>query len=373
MNRAILVFALLTISLGIATASTALAQEGEARVPIEGLDPVELVKGKEVIGKVNISVTRGAYKYLFASDENRRLFEQTPERYAIQLGGSCARMGPTVGGNPDIYAVHNGRIYVFGSGECYKLFTATPEKYLEPETAPISGTPEALDKARLLLEKAVTAMGGAARIDSIDSYQERGIAVARIGQVTAEHKTSTTRVFPGRVHHEEIRQFGTVTDVLSPEDSFTVFRRQGGTEANVRTMTPVRREATERVFSRDPLQVLRARRHPAFNAVALGEVRIGERPTEFVAVEFGGTRLDLGIEPESGRILSMSYVGRDRSSGEVGKIAWFFSDFRTVDGLTLPFKRTGEFNGNPDPLQGYVIEDVSINKRVDPAKFNRPQ
>ena len=99
------------VDLAEGLARGAAAQEAaQAIVPLEGLDPVMLVAGKEAQGDEKYSATRGRFRYLFASDENKAAFEREPARYEIQSGGTCARMGPTVRGNPDLYLVHDGRL-----------------------------------------------------------------------------------------------------------------------------------------------------------------------------------------------------------------------------------------------------------------------
>src|SRR5262249_34575913 len=180
------------------------AQKTEALVPLEGLDPVLLVQGKEVQGKEKISVIRGQFQYLFVSEENKALFEKDPAQYEIQLGGTCARMGPSVGGNPNLYTVYNKHIYIFGSDHCKELFEAAPEKYLEtgPEAAPATGAPEAVKRGRALIERAVEATGGAANLDGITSYQNKGAAVQNGTSGDVEIKTALTVVFPSRIHYE---------------------------------------------------------------------------------------------------------------------------------------------------------------------------
>src|ERR1051326_4206064 len=118
-----------------ATAQTTAASR-ETVIPLEGLDPVLLAQGKEVQGDMKFTLTRGQFQYIFASAENKATFEKDPTRYEIQLDGHCARMGSPTTGNPDLYAVHNGRIYIFGSEECQTAFKAAPEKYLEVPPPP---------------------------------------------------------------------------------------------------------------------------------------------------------------------------------------------------------------------------------------------
>src|SRR5829696_4390689 len=129
-------------------------QQREASVVVlEGLDPVLLVGGKEAQGDEQFSVTRGRFRYLFAGAETKAAFEKEPGRYEIQLGGACARMGPTVRGNPDLFLVHGGRIYIFGSEDCVKAFKAKPESFLDPGGAGVgSGASEdAMKRGRALV------------------------------------------------------------------------------------------------------------------------------------------------------------------------------------------------------------------------------
>src|SRR5882724_897289 len=174
----------------------AIAQSAQDAVPVlEGLDPVMLVQGKEVPGNLKITVTRDNFQYMFASEANKAAFEKDPVRYEIQLDGSCARMGPPVRGNPDLYTVYQGRIYIFGSGECKTRFDATPAKYLESESGAqpkVPLTPDALKKGQALIEKAVAAMGDATLIDGLVSYQEKSTALQGRHGDDVEVKTDLT-------------------------------------------------------------------------------------------------------------------------------------------------------------------------------------
>jgi YHS domain-containing protein len=345
------------------------AQKAEAVIPIEGLDPVMLTQGKEVQGLEKFFVMRGRFQYLFASAENKALFEKDPGRYEIQLEGACARMGPSTGGNPDLFTVYKERIYVFGSADCKKKFEAAPENYLEPEegAAPkVAATPEGIKKGQLLIEKAVESMGGASKLDSLASYQEKFTTIQKGPQTDFEIKGTRTVIFPDRIRLERVMRFGTVVDVLGPGDSFTLF--PGGS----RTMSGLQRADQEKQAKRNQLAILRARKSSGFHATTIGPGKVGEAAVEHVAVDLDGLRMVLAIEPSSGRILSLSYHERG-AGGAFGDIVKTFSDFRTVEGLTLPFKTTATFNGEPAQDLSPAVESLIINGKVDPAIFERPK
>lgn len=101
---------------------------------LRGLDPVLLCQGKEKPGLPSLALDRGGYRYLFASEADRGVFESDPERYEIQLKGACAFMAksgaPPGSGDPDRYYVYQGRIYIFASENCRNSFKAAPDRYL---------------------------------------------------------------------------------------------------------------------------------------------------------------------------------------------------------------------------------------------------
>ena len=353
-------------------ALTTFVQDAETVIPLEGLDPVLLTQGKEVMGNMKIYVMRGRYQYIFANEANKALFEKSPERYEIQLQSSCARMGPQINGNPDLYSVYQERIYIFGSGECKKLFDAAPEKYLEPASAgPFIATPETLRTGQAAIERAVAGMGGAEKIDGLTSLQETGVAVTLQQQKETEYKIVTTRLFPGYTRQEQARVFGTtaatIIDVYSANDAFQFFKTDA--RSNLRSLSPAARADAMKQNRLNPLDVLRARKQADFKAATVGNSKAGET----VMVTFDRIILQLVIEQDSGHIASISYRGRSRSTGEIGEITRTFSDYRAVDGLTYPFKIVGSFKGVSDPAQTYRTETLTLNAKIDPALFEKPK
>lgn len=341
---------------------------------LEGLDPVMLVQGKEVQGDLKISVTRGKFQYLFANAENKASFEKDPARYEIQLDGACARMGAPVTGNPDLYTVHQGRIYIFGSEDCKKRFDAAPQNYLETanEAAPKTvATPEAAKKGKALLETAVAAMGGASRIDGLINYQEKSTTAQTRRQGEVEVKNNLTVVFPDRIRFEQVvpdwndpSKVRQVTMVISAGEAFGVM---GGV---ARQLPDSARIGQEKEVNRRLLSILRARK--SLNPAAVGSGKIGETLVEQVAIEIDHASYTLGIDPATGRILSLS-AWRRGPEGNFGQFVQTFSDFRAVDGLTVPFKITGTFNNQPWKEQSPTVETIAINGKIDPALFEKPK
>lgn len=362
----------------LSISGTALSQSSaKDAVPVlEGLDPVMLVHGKEVQGELKITVTRGKFQYLFASAENKTTFEKDPARYEIQLEGACARMGAPVTGNPDLYSVHKGRIYIFGTEACKKRFDAAPTNYLENEsgaTAKPAVTPEAVKNALALIDKAVGVMGGAARIDGLISYQEKSTVLQTRRQGDVEVKTNLTVVFPDRIRMDqtmpdwnnptEVRQLALV---ITPSEVFGIMSNV------VRPLPETARTDQEKELKRRLIAILRARKSASFNPATIGTGKVGDTTVEQVAVEIDRVSYILGVDSATGRILSLSSWRRG-PEGNFGEFVQVFSDFRPVDSLTLPFKITATFNGQPWKEQSPTIEAITVNSKIDPLLFERPK
>lgn len=323
----------------------------ETVIPLEGLDPVMLSQGKEVQGDMKYKVTRGRFQYIFASAENRAAFEKDPSRYEIQLDGHCARMGAPTAGNPDLYYVHNGRIYIFGSEECQTLFKAAPEKYLEVPPAPKSPpTAEMIKRGQELIAKAVEALGAGSKLDQLRSFQRTEL---RGNQV----KNILTVAFPDSLRQETVRPNFTLVSVITPAESFFMANNR------TRPMAEENRALIYKDLNHDPIFLLRARTQPEFKAWVTSN--------DSVDVELAGFTTTLGIDPATGRVVSQTYRGRG-PGGVVGQIVINYSDFRTVEGLLLPFKTTATFDGQPFPALSATIEAVTVNGQLDPITFKKP-
>ncbi|HEX4953093.1 MAG TPA: hypothetical protein VF017_06835 [Thermoanaerobaculia bacterium] len=323
--------------------------------PLEGLDPVLLTEGKEVDGDPALTVTRGGFRYSFASAETCARFEAEPTRYEIQLEGFCARMGGLTRGNPDLFAVHAGRIYLFGSAGCRTRFQAAPERYLEPPRAPLAERAGATQLAagRRLIDKAVAALGGEGRL-------------ARLTTVRIETAGTAPTVWTVRLPHSLRREtslsIGPLIAVATPERGFAHIPGRA-----FETFSAAQRRALELEALRDPFLLLLSRHDPSFVAARVEDAT----GTEEVEVESLGQAATLALEPDTGRLLSLRYLGRN-DEGEMGLVVENFSDFRTVDGLSLPFTRQATWNGAPLPQRSATVRAIELDAELAAGVFNPP-
>ena len=334
-------------------------------IPIEGLDIVMLLQGKEVQGKEDIAVVRGRFKYIFSSQETKAVFEKDPAQY--EIGPYCQRMGAPTTGNADLWAVHKGHVYLFGSDGCVKAFKESPDEFIEPAAAEWKPTAAQVARGRELLEKAVAAMGGAATLDGMTTYREkRSTPAKRRDGTDYDASTEIIRVFPDGLRQVQVRQFGTIVTAFHGEQGFVEF--QGGGRSNVRPVPPEARTQMDAELWSDPVFLLRERKAASFQAAA-GKAEGG---LEIVDVKVGTERFAVAVESASGRVVSIAQVRRG-PSGKFGNVAVKFSDYRAAGALQVPYRAEVSFNGQPAPDRSYVVAEVEVNKPVEPSLFAMPK
>lgn len=83
----------------------------------QGYDVVEYFKGKAVEGSNKFSVKYDGVTFQFSSDENKKKFVSSPEKYIPQYGGWCAyamgAKGEKVTINPKTFEIRDGKLYLF--------------------------------------------------------------------------------------------------------------------------------------------------------------------------------------------------------------------------------------------------------------------
>ena len=324
----------------------ALMALAEGRLALEGLDPVLLIEGRDAEGKESLKAEHGGFVYYFASGETRARFQADPERYGIQRGGACARMGAPTAGDPAAYHVHNGRIYIFGSTNCYQLFRQDPAKYLESGGLEWNPTPGAADQGVALWNKTLAAMGGAERWRAA-----AGLVEKQAGQVRTFRGADALREDRGTPERPFQR-------VITADDAYSVFQGQAA-----RT-SPALTGAARRALAYELFPLLRGAAPEVYTT--------GEREgLQWVRLRTRGAVLDAGIEIASGRLVRLGYAGRG-PGGEAGRIEISYSDFRPVGGLSLPYHLERSFNGEKQGNLAVNIESYELNPADLDARFSPP-
>lgn len=101
-----------------------------ASLALKGLDPVLLVAGQEEMGKPEIIAVHKGYQYQFVSEPHRATFASDPQKYSIQNDTCPVIIGAPI--DPDLFAVHEGKIYALGTADCVQQFKSRPTEFVKP-------------------------------------------------------------------------------------------------------------------------------------------------------------------------------------------------------------------------------------------------
>jgi predicted Zn-dependent peptidase len=221
---------------------------------------------------------------------------------------------------------------------------------------------DAKAKGKALVAKAVEGVGGAAALDGLTSYVADGEMTVKTPQGEFTLKTKETLVMPDRFRQDLTLPMGQMAMVIAAGDAFMVSPQ--GEQAMPASM----REQAEEQLARVPLLLLRQRNDPAFEAVAAGEGKSGDSPTALLTITFKGKTSTLGLDPQTGRVLTVSFRGPG-PDGVPGDIVHTFSDFRPAGPLTLPYKQATAINGEANASG--ALSAIALNAPVDEAVWKR--
>ncbi len=306
-----------------------LAQQQAPQPALEGLDPVLLAQGKEEPGKSEYTAKHGRFHYVFASAANREQFLKDPDRWGIQLGGACARMGDPVGGSPDSYHVYDGRIYIFGSSECYTLFKENPTRYL---ATPVIWKPDA-------------------------AALQRGSAM--LAEVRAKlHLTGFTG-------WTEKRKTGQTERTLIAKLPFSI--EAESTNPRFSFQEKVTREKVERIMQGRTMEI----EGGAARATRAGYARdflwlvsgsLEAVPSAKGADVFSGNEV-VTLELQDNRPVAAEWKGRG-AAGAIAQVRIVYGDFREAagGGGMVPFRYNVSFDGVAAPDASWSLESLSIDK-----------
>ncbi len=234
----------------------------------------------------------------------------------------------------------------------------------EPHSRPPNPrTPESEAKGKELITKAVEGIGDAGRLKALKTYRSE---IERkdylIDDPFRDPVIHTIRVIfslPNRMREEVgFGGVGTVVTVLNGESSFV----QSSLSSRASLLRQAQRTTQEKsLWRRFAWLLLMHRDDDTFKAFATGASEVDCTSVERVHVVLRSDAYSVGIDAETGRILSITYMV---AAGEKQRT---FSDFRHVDGLLLPMAslttRDGELSLSD------TVKSVELDVAVDDSIF----
>ncbi len=268
------------------------------------------------------------------------------------------RMAIVLVGNATIFEEELGKLY-----QNVEKIPLTEVDLLSPDlrkkaspVAPLQVAPEDAAAATALLRQAVEAFGGRAYLD-VKSQVSKGSGSLKPPGAPQEFPLQSvilSRVFPDLRRIELVLPFGSVVQVFDGEEGWVTAMGQ-------------QQDQTQQMkrAAKFGVELLRHLDEPGYSARPLDDAEVDGKPVRGVALaDDEGNATSFYLDSETHRVVKVTY---ELDGQEVEE---WFSDYRPVGGLTLPYKYNRSVNG--DKSLELEFSEVLINPEVDPALFQKP-
>jgi zinc protease len=245
-------------------------------------------------------------------------------------------------------------------GQVAKVDISIPPPPAE-KSAPSEQKPTASNaEGKALAAKVVEAMGGLEKLQAVKSIRVNFTETEAGG---APSPLTLTVLLPDRMHVDVQTAQGNLAIVVTPEAGFMSAAGLG-----VRNLPPEQKTDAMTQIHHDPVYLAQHLNDPAFSFHAGGTEKIGDVVAAIVEVDGAAPWIRWYVDPKTGRVLREAYKGLGQSGPFDGETD--LSDWKTVDGLTLPYLHRNRQDGKESSVVKY--DTIQINPAIDPKLFERP-
>ena len=223
-------------------------------------------------------------------------------------------------------------------------------------TKPATSNPE----GKALAAKVATAMGGLPKLQSIKAMH---VSIAESDGGGPPSPIDVTLAYPDRMHVDVQTQQGALTIVTTPDTAFMTMAGMG-----TRSMPPEQKSEMLAQLHHDLVYVAQHVDDPAFTFTAAGTEKIGD--VDAAILDIGGAIpwVRWYVDPKTGYILREKYKAMGQSGPFDGESN--LADWRTVDGLTMPYKHQNKQDGQE--TSNAEFKKIELNPTIDPKLFAKP-
>jgi zinc protease len=225
---------------------------------------------------------------------------------------------------------------------------------------PTASTPE----GKALMAKVVQGLGGEAKLQSIHAVREKGTLQANTPAGPQNIETEATVVFPDRMRNVMQTPQGEIQMVITPQAAFMHAPAMGVT----RDLPKSLRDNAMQDVKRDPIYIAQHMNDPATIFTVTGKEKVGDVDASILQVNSDGAEVRFWVDPASGHIVREQYSSTEMT-GPVQRTV-DMSDFKQIDGVTVPMKRVITDNGKPSGSS--TMTEVQFNPQVDAKAFEKP-
>jgi len=229
--------------------------------------------------------------------------------------------------------------------------------------AAVFALPAAAQTIDEIIAKSIEARGGEAKLRAVNSMRITG--KAEVGPGISAPITQVVKR-PGMMRQEFTIQGMTAIMAYDGKDGWSVIPFQGKKDPEPMAADDVK-EFQDQADIDGPLMDYKAKGN---TVELLGKDKVeGADAYKLKVTKKNGNVETIYIDADSG--LEVKTVIKTKSHGNEVEVEQVYSDFRTVDGLTLPYSIEAGQAGSPQK-QKIVIEKVEINPDLADAQFHMP-
>ena len=216
-------------------------------------------------------------------------------------------------------------------------------------------------EGKALLNKVIEAAGGADKLNAVKSMRIKMSVMPKSLGIALNVEETT--VIPDTMYQRMSTPGGDVLIVISPQDSFMAAGAMG-----VRPMPSSQREDQLNGIHRNVWYVAQHASDPQFTFTARGTEKVGDIQAGVLEIHGAGQDWRWCVDPQTGHIVRSESRVNAPSGPTAGTVD--FSDWKTVDGITLPFHQELTVNGQVTATM--TVTSYEVNPTIDPKLFQRP-
>jgi zinc protease len=248
-------------------------------------------------------------------------------------------------------------------GPLRKVDITIPNEKPSPQAKPAEKAAAVSNpEGKALVEKVLQAAGGAEKIGAIKTMHQTLTQMQKTPQGDIPIDVERTLVLPNKAAVKLGTPMGERTMVVTPEVAFIA---AGGQQQDLPGSF---KNELLGSMQRETFVVLQHIGDPKYTFAANGTENVDGKDAAILDISVDGKPVRWYVDPATGHLLRVD----DTSVGQRGptKQSMFFSEWKTVDGITYATKSITKQNG--EQVASAEVKEMKINPQVDPKIFEKP-
>jgi zinc protease len=215
-------------------------------------------------------------------------------------------------------------------------------------------------EGKALAAKVAAAMGGLPKLHSIKTMH---VNIAESDGGAPPNSVDVNVAYPDKMHLDIQTPQGNLVIVATPDGAFMSMPGMG-----TRSMPPAQTNEMLSQLHHDLVYVAQHADDPAFTFTAAGTEKIGDVDAAILDIDGAIPWVRWYIDPKTGYILREKYKALGQTGTFDGESN--LADWRTADGLTMPYKHENKQNGQETSTAEF--KKIDLNPALDPKLFEKP-